>query len=79
MTTAKPRISPERIVGVGVWSAAMFMLGLWAGEERSAVELAPCPDYAQQKLAYSEDRLDGTRLCSYSRVYGKAVKTRGVK
>jgi hypothetical protein len=67
----------DRLVFVVVLLSAAFVAGMELGEQKSAVELKPCPQYPMEKLAYSVHGVDGETLtCAYLKTYGRAVKIR---
>ena len=53
-----------------------FFLGMWAGEERAAVELMPCP----KEMGFSIVSRTAT-TCNYvrsSQLYGKAINEKRI-
>lgn len=74
---AKPRISPERIVGAVCWSVACFLAGMEVAPEQKQIDLRPCPQYPMEKMASATTHPDGSVTCRYIKFTGgKAVKER---
>ena len=64
----------DTIVGIASAIAFGFLVGYWAGEERSTIEMKPCPLYEKQSLSTSTRFPNGEVVCSYANSYGKAKK-----
>ena len=66
----------DRIVFYVSALAAAFLLGLWAGEERAAVELMPCPKEAGFSVV--SRTADSCTYVKTSQLYGKAQRVRKI-
>lgn len=70
-------MSVDRAVFLVCLLSFVFVMGMEAGEQKSAAELKPCPQYPMEKLAYSAHSKDGEVLtCAYLKTYGRAVTIR---
>lgn len=73
MKKAQPMIRIESLVLVVTLCAVSFALGLWAGEEQSAVQLKPCPKENGKVVAHRT-----AEVCTYIKTYGKATWERKI-
>ena len=66
----------DRIVFYVCALAAAFLLGMWAGEDKSAAQLMPCPKEAGFSVVSRT-----ANSCTYvraSQLYGKAQRVRKI-
>lgn len=66
----------DRLVFYVTALGAAFALGMWAGEEQSAVKLMPCPKEAG--LSVVSRTADSCTYVKASQIYGKAQRVRKI-
>ena len=65
----------DTAIGIASAIAFGFLCGYWAGEERAAIALKPCPQYPYKQTATSTIHKDGTQTCQYINTYAKRKQT----
>ena len=66
-------MNTDTIVGIASAIAFGFLVGYWAGEERSTIELKPCP-MTNMSLTTKTTWPDGRVTCQYAVGHARAKK-----